>query len=131
MGTITGLTAARMEEAEAEMIVDGAVVGDDLHLQRRDGTVINVGNVRGPAGEDGTGGGGGGGSAIDGSYEPENVANWPDPPPSTIQQALDMIAARVTDIERYNFVVVVDDGDPPPVWLREAPSTVVMVRPPE
>jgi len=47
MPTITGYTAARMAIIEAESIIDGDVVGDDLILTRRDGTPINAGNVRG------------------------------------------------------------------------------------
>lgn len=57
MGSATGLTADRMLEIEAASVVDGEVVGDDLVLTRHDGTTIDAGNVRGPAG---TGGGGGG-----------------------------------------------------------------------
>lgn len=50
MATITGLTAERMLEIEANSVVDGAVVGDDLFLTKQDGTPINAGNVRGPQG---------------------------------------------------------------------------------
>ena len=53
MATITGLTAARMLEIEAASVVDGDVSGDDLLLTKHDGTVINAGNVRGPAGPTG------------------------------------------------------------------------------
>jgi microcystin-dependent protein len=35
---------------ENTTVVDGEVVGDDLHLQTREGTVIVAGNVRGPQG---------------------------------------------------------------------------------
>src|SRR5688572_27035957 len=50
MAEVTGLTAARMLEIEDASIVDGAVSGDNLFLERGDGTLINAGNVRGPAG---------------------------------------------------------------------------------
>src|SRR5690349_2014161 len=50
---VTGLTAARMLLIEAMSVISGAVVGDDLILQRRDGLTINAGNVRGPAGPEG------------------------------------------------------------------------------
>jgi hypothetical protein len=50
MATITGLTADRMLEIEAASVVDGDVVGNDLFLTRKDGTLINAGNVRGPQG---------------------------------------------------------------------------------
>jgi microcystin-dependent protein len=50
MATITGFTAARMKEIEDASIVDGNVVGDDLILDRFDGTTINAGNVRGTQG---------------------------------------------------------------------------------
>lgn len=53
MGTITGLTAARMLEIEAASVVDGAVVGDDLFLTKHDGTLVNAGNVRGALGPEG------------------------------------------------------------------------------
>ena len=48
MATITGLTAERMEEIEAASIVDGSIVGDNLILEKHDGSTINAGNVRGP-----------------------------------------------------------------------------------
>lgn len=50
MATVTGLTAARMLAIEAESIVDGDVVGDNLILTRHDGVTINAGSVRGPVG---------------------------------------------------------------------------------
>jgi hypothetical protein len=50
MATVTGLTAERMEEMEAETIIDGDIVGDNLILTTRGGTPINAGNVRGPTG---------------------------------------------------------------------------------
>jgi len=53
MATITGLTAERMLEIEAASVVDGDVVGNDLILARQDGSIINAGNVRGPAGPTG------------------------------------------------------------------------------
>ena len=53
MATVTGLTAARMMEIEAQSIVDGTVTGDNLILTRFDGDTINAGNVRGPKGDTG------------------------------------------------------------------------------
>lgn len=53
MGTVVGLTAARMLAIEAACIVDGAVVLNDLVLTTHDGTEINAGNVRGPQGAQG------------------------------------------------------------------------------
>lgn len=53
MATITGLTAERMLEIEANSVVDGDIVGDDLFLTKKDGSLINAGNVRGPRGADG------------------------------------------------------------------------------
>jgi hypothetical protein len=50
MATITGLTAERMLEIEAASVVDGDVSGDSLFLTRKDGSLINAGNVRGPVG---------------------------------------------------------------------------------
>lgn len=56
MGTVTGLTAARMLEIEAASIVDGEVVGNNLILEKHDGSTIDAGNVRGAAGTNGTNG---------------------------------------------------------------------------
>ncbi len=53
MASVTGYTAARMQEIEDSAIVGGAVVGDDLILTRYDTTTINAGNVRGPIGPTG------------------------------------------------------------------------------
>ena len=50
MGTVTGLTAARMIAIEDASIVDGNIVGNDLILTTHGGTDINAGNVRGPIG---------------------------------------------------------------------------------
>lgn len=56
MATVTGLTAARMLEIEDASVVDGDVVGDNLILTKHDGSTINAGNVRGPAGTGGAAG---------------------------------------------------------------------------
>ncbi len=53
MATITGFTADRMLVIENETVVDGDVVGNNLHLIRRDGVVIDAGNVRGATGATG------------------------------------------------------------------------------
>jgi hypothetical protein len=53
MVTVTGLTVSRMLDIEAKSIVDGDVVGDNLILTKHNGTTINAGNVRGPAGNNG------------------------------------------------------------------------------
>lgn len=50
MATVTGFTAARMLEIENETVVDGEIVGDNLHLIRRDAVVIDAGIVRGDQG---------------------------------------------------------------------------------
>ena len=50
MATVTGLTAERMMEIEAASVVDGQVSGDNLILIKHDGSQIDAGNVRGPAG---------------------------------------------------------------------------------
>ena len=55
MTTVTGLTAARMLEIEAQSIVDGHIDGDDLILTRFDAAEINAGSVRGPQGPQGLG----------------------------------------------------------------------------
>lgn len=53
MATVTGFTAERMLQIEKTTVVDGEVVGDDLHLMTREGLVIDAGNVRGPIGPQG------------------------------------------------------------------------------
>lgn len=53
MATVTGLTAARMQEIEAASVVDGEVVGNNLILTKHDGTPIDAGSVIGPAGPQG------------------------------------------------------------------------------
>lgn len=53
MATVTGLTAARMLAIEAQSIVDGDIVGDDLILTRFDNGTINAGSVKGPPGDPG------------------------------------------------------------------------------
>jgi microcystin-dependent protein len=51
MATVTGLTAGRMLEIEAESIVGGAVNGSGhLILTRHDGVTIDAGSVIGPTG---------------------------------------------------------------------------------
>lgn len=52
MATVTVFTAERMQAIEDSTVVDGSVVGDNLILETRDGTPIDAGNVRGPAGAD-------------------------------------------------------------------------------
>ena len=53
MATVTGLTAERMLAIEGASVVDGDVVGNDLILTKHNGTQINAGDVRGPAGPQG------------------------------------------------------------------------------
>lgn len=53
MAIVTGFTAARMLQIENETIVDANLVGDRLILVTREGTVIDVGSVRGPEGPEG------------------------------------------------------------------------------
>ena len=48
--TVTGFTADRMLAIENSTVVDGNIVGDNLILLTRDGTLIDAGNVRGPQG---------------------------------------------------------------------------------
>lgn len=50
MATVTGLTAARMLEIEANSVVDGDVVSGNLILTKHDATTINAGSVIGPTG---------------------------------------------------------------------------------
>jgi hypothetical protein len=50
MATVTVYTAARMAAIEANAIVSGAVVGNDLILTKYNSSTINAGNVRGATG---------------------------------------------------------------------------------
>jgi hypothetical protein len=56
MATVTGMTAAAMQEIADESIVEGDIVGSDLILTTRGGTPINAGVVVGPQGAPGTNG---------------------------------------------------------------------------
>lgn len=51
--SVTGFTAERMLAMEDATVISGSVVGDNLHLQTKDGTDIDAGNVRGPIGPTG------------------------------------------------------------------------------
>jgi phage-related tail fiber protein len=53
MATATVFSATRSQAIEDAAIVDGSVVGDNLILERNDGTPIDAGNVRGPQGDTG------------------------------------------------------------------------------
>lgn len=56
MGTVTGYTAERMQQMWDESIIAANISGDDLILFLRDGSNINVGDVRGPIGPTGVSG---------------------------------------------------------------------------
>lgn len=47
---ITGLSKSRIESYEAQTIVSGSVVNDNLVLTKRNGATVIAGNVRGPQG---------------------------------------------------------------------------------
>jgi hypothetical protein len=76
MGTVTGLTAARMLEIEAACIVAGAVslgpgpTTDHLILIKHDGSTVDAGNVRGPQGIPGVAGPTGPGINWRGTWNP-------------------------------------------------------------
>jgi microcystin-dependent protein len=70
MATITGYTAARMQEIEDESVVGGTVTSGTLYLTRKDGTVINAGPVVGPPGPVGPVGPGG-------TFIPGEMRLWP------------------------------------------------------
>jgi hypothetical protein len=50
---ITGFTKDRMLIIENGTVVSGEVVGDNLILEKRDGTLVDAGSVRGPTGDSG------------------------------------------------------------------------------
>jgi hypothetical protein len=53
VATVTGYTAERMKTIEDTTVVDGEIIGDNLHLLTRVGDHIDAGNVRGPKGDKG------------------------------------------------------------------------------
>lgn len=53
MATVTGYTAAKMQQFADASVVSGTVVGTNLHLTTQGGTVIDAGNVQGPQGNTG------------------------------------------------------------------------------
>lgn len=53
MATVTAFTAERMLEIEQTTVVGGAIVDGELILLRRDGELVNAGNVGGVEGEPG------------------------------------------------------------------------------
>lgn len=53
MATVQVFTAARMQEIEDQAIIDAELVGDNLVLERHNGTTVDVGSVRGPTGATG------------------------------------------------------------------------------
>lgn len=71
MATVTGLTASRMLEIEANSVVDGEVVAGNLILSKQDGSQINAGSVVGPQGPQGPQGpaGANGASPLTGDYK--------------------------------------------------------------
>lgn len=48
--TITGFTAARMKQIEDATVIGGSVVGDNLILEKFNGTTVNAGPVKGSQG---------------------------------------------------------------------------------
>lgn len=50
MGTVDGLTAARMQEIINAQMASAAVVGNDLVITKNDGSTVDAGNVRGAPG---------------------------------------------------------------------------------
>lgn len=50
MATVTSYTAARMQAIEDSAVVGGHITGDNLILERFDGSEFTAGDVRGPAG---------------------------------------------------------------------------------
>lgn len=50
MATVTGLTAARMQQIINDQMATADIVGDDLVITTNDDRAINAGNVRGPMG---------------------------------------------------------------------------------
>ena len=57
MAEVTGLIATRMLAIEANSIVDGDIVGDNLVLKKHNGSTVVAGNVRGAPGVNGDPGG--------------------------------------------------------------------------
>lgn len=79
MATVTGYTAAKMDEINDSTVVDGDIVGDNLILKTRDNTEINAGNVRGPQGIQGVQGNVGP-QGPQGNQGPQGIQGVPGPP---------------------------------------------------
>lgn len=96
MATITGLTAERMLEIEAQSIVDGEIIGNNLILERFDGTPIDAGVVVGPQGPQGNPGATGAGVPAGGTtgqlLKKNSATNydtaWTNPPVVPISTTL-------------------------------------------
>jgi hypothetical protein len=50
VATVTGYTAAKMDQIADETVIGGSIVGDNLILETRGGPTIDAGDVRGPVG---------------------------------------------------------------------------------
>lgn len=81
MARVRSFTATRLEETEAQTVVTGSVVGDNLVLGQKDGSTVVAGNVRGPKGDQGVGipsGGATGQLLMKASYEDHDYV-WGEP----------------------------------------------------
>jgi len=76
MGIVNGYTAEHMEQIKNNVIVDGSVIGNDLHLVKQSGAVVNAGNVRGTAGTNGTNGTNGSPGAKGDKGDPGTTGVW-------------------------------------------------------
>jgi hypothetical protein len=120
MGTVTGYTAAKMQEIEDSTVVDGDVVGGNLILKTRDDTEINAGSVIGPTGATGATGSTGptgatgatgatGGAGPTGPAGPAGATSLVGAPVNlTTAGSLMSASANISGLVRNNVPVVIN-----------------------
>lgn len=123
MGTVTGLTAARMAEIEAASIVDGEVVGDNLILTKHDSTTINAGNVRGPQGDPGDPGADGIGIPAGGSAG-QVLAKNDGTDYNVVWQTINRLAN--VDIQSTSYTLQLADAESIIMFYDTSPMTVTI-----
>jgi hypothetical protein len=119
MGTVTGLTAARMLEIEAACIVAGAVslgpgpTTDHLILTKHDGSTVDAGNVRGPQGIPGNVGPTGPGITWRGTWNPGTAYTVGDGVVyngSSYRRSVSGTTATLPDVDATNWSLMAQKG---------------------
>jgi len=103
MATVTGYTAAKMDEIANATIVDADIVGDNLLLERFDGATIDAGDARGPQGIPGTNGTNG----TNGAQGPAGPMDMVGPPINlTTAPAQMTVSGLVSGLAKNNVSVI-------------------------